>query len=1829
MSLFPGYEITTKLHETTRTLVYRGRRAHDGLPVVLKMLRLDRPRPEELARFRREYEITSGLGLDGVIRTHELLRHDGRLAIVLEDFGAEPLSAFRARARLPIGELLPIMAQLARILGEVHGRNIIHKDVNPSNIVIHPETREIKLIDFGIATALSRESAPMRDLNVLEGTLRYVSPEQTGRTNRAVDHRADLYSLGITFYELLTGHVPFASSDVVELVHQHIAREPVPPHERAPGIPAAVSDITRKLLAKSPEDRYQTAFGLAADLETCVAALEEGRSIEKFPLGRRDVPDKLQIPQKLYGREAEIGKLLSTFDRVSEGKAEVVLVAGYSGVGKSALVNEVHEPILAKRGYFVSGKFDQLNRDVPYSSLIQAFRDLVRQFLTESEGHLALWQKRLSAALGSNGQVILDVLPEVELIVGAQPPISPLPANEAQNRFHFVFQSFVRALTAGGHPLVIFLDDLQWADAPSLKLLHLLVTDPDMKHLLVIGAYRDNEVDSGHPLRLTLEALDKAGAPVTELSLSPLSIAHVEQLVDDAVRSGEGTLSLAEIALEKTGGNPFFLGQFLRSLADERLLRFDPSAAQWRWDLGEIRRRDMTDNVVELMAAKIQRLPERAQRVLELAACIGARFELATLAKVHDHPLIETATGLWDALREGLVVPIGDAYQLAEPAVLESTDAIPDAHYKFLHDRVQQAAYSLIEEHRRAEIHLQIGRLLLERTPPEKLDERLFDVISQLDQGSERIESPEERAEVARLNLIAGKKAKASAAYEPALHYLDVGIRLLPPGSFSERYELAFELYIEATGAAYLNGDFERAQRLSQGALEHARTALDKVRIHELRMLFHTARIEFDATIRVGLQALELLGAPLPEDIDTNGMLARYAETAALIGDRPVESLADLPDMADPTQVARLRLLVTLTAPVYIGKPMLFVPIVCEMVKLCVEHGHSPLSPFAFAEYGVVRSAFGDPDAGNVYGDLAIRLMNRFDARALKAKVYTLIGSFIKIWKEHLRVSFDFLREAVTTGLDVGDHEFVGYSAAIHAAAIFYAGEPLDVVVADVAQHIDVLARVKQEHGLSFARIVRQTVLNLMGKSKDPILLVGESLDERTAIRHFLEVKSENALGLLHISKCMLAYLFGDTVLAIESANAARPYLNALTGHMTAGQLPLYHSLALLRVARVATPEKRAALLAQVDENQALVKRWADQAPANYLHKYELVEAVRAQLLGRAAEAMDLFERAIKGATKNGFVQEEALAYELAAEHYLELGRTKIAATYMGEARYGYVRWGASAKVAALNKEHAELLGSAAPPPPSTAQGPATVNLGVESTTGNGGESIDLATVMKAARAISGEIVLERLSSTLMRILLENAGAQRGFLILEREGQHVVAVEHTIDQTDVITHDATPLDQEKRLSAAIVKYVSRTRESVVLRDAAREGRFTADPYIASVRPKSVLCAPLLDRGAVTAIIYLENNLIAGAFTASRLDVLRLLLSQAALSLHNARLFADLEKTSTRLRASNDLLEEYSRTLEQKVDERTREISVKNAELGSTLEQLRDTQQQLVMQEKLASLGALTAGIAHEMKNPLNFIINFAELSSGLVTELDEGLTQLDGAGAPDTIEEIQETLSLLGQNVSKIGEHGVRANHIVNGMLLHSRAGGGKHEPADLNAALAEGLDLAYHGYRGKLPGFHLKIENDCDASIGPVEIAVQDMVRVFINVINNACYALQEKQRTAGPGFAPTLGIRTRGDGNQVEVRIRDNGTGIQDEILGKVFNPFFTTKPPGEGTGLGLSICYDTVVQGHRGSMQVNTAQGEYTEFVITLPKRQKQPGGAAGPASSRGVDSRKTMT
>ncbi len=1793
MSALVGYELGEKLHEGMRSVVYRGRRRSDGLAVIVKGLRGDQPSREDLAQLKREYEITRGLDVPDVIKVHGLERDGVGVVVIVEDCGAVSLRAHLNGAALAVDEALRIGVRLATALGTVHGAGIIHKDINPSNVVINPATGALKIIDFGIATALSRQSPGVREPDLLEGTLAYISPEQTGRMNRAIDSRADLYSLGVTLYELLTGAVPFHTADAVEMIHAHIAQEPTAPHERAPGVPEGVSRVVLKLLAKAAEDRYQNASGLASDLAHCLDEWTRTGAVDPFPLGRLDVPAALHIAQKLYGREAEVAALLDTYARAAAGRAELVLVAGYSGVGKSVLVAEIHKPVLRRRGRFAAGKFDQFNRDTPYSALLQAFRELVRQALTESEEGLAAWRARLGAALGPNAQVIVEVLPEVELIVGPQPPVEPLGLAESQNRWNLVFTAFVRCFASAAHPLVLFLDDLQWADPPSFKLLTLLLTDPDTRHLLVIGAYRDNEVTAAHPLSLSVEALRKVGLGPTELALQALGADHVEQLLVDTLRVGPAQVRpLVELALEKTGGNPFFLGQFLRSAADEGLLRFDPAEGRWRWDTAEIRARAMTDNVVTLMASKIQRLPADTQRVLKLAACIGNRFDLRTLAVVNERTAQETAAEMWEAAREGLVIPVGRDARDAEPSGLVG-DALPgdqDVAYQFLHDRVQQAAYSLIGADERGAVHVRVGRLLLEGAAEADLGGRVFDVVNQFDQGIDRIDDPAERLTVARLNLAAASRAKAASAYEAAHRYLEAALGLLPADPFEGLYDLAFELHIEAMEAAFLATDFARAEELSRVALAHARSAPDQAKVHETRMLFHTARHELAEAVSVGMQALDLLGAPLPRELDMARAFGFVLATEERLAGRNPAGFADLPPLLDPHRLAVLRVLVTLTAPAYITQPLLFMPVVCEMVGLCIGHGNSGLAPFAYAEYGLIRAAVGDTAGANAWGALALKLLERSDARALRAKVHVLVSAFITHWQVHLRESVEPLRESVQMGIDVGDLEFCAYGADLYCTALLYLAEPLDVVERELVRYVDLLARLKQDFQRVYGCILLQMVRNLAEPVADPLRLAGPAFDEDREVPALVEAKSTNSLCLFHTTKCMLAYLYGDVATAAAHAALAEPHLGAMTAHMTSAQHNFYGSLASAALAATQEGEARDASLALVDRNQAVMARWASDGPANFRHKHTLVEAERARALGRTAEAMDLYEEAIRGAAEQGYLQEEALGYELAAKLYVALGRKKIAATYLGEARYRYTRWGAAGKVADLERRHPDLLATRA------IIGAGTVGV---TSTDRVGAALDLATVMKAARAISGEIVLERLTENLMRIAVESAGAQRGYLLLERDGRLVVAAEQRVGEEAVTARAETPLEDEAELSMGVIHFVHRTRESVVLDDAARAGLFTNDPYVVASRPRSVLCAPLLNRGALTAILYLENNLIPSAFTAARLELVRLLSSQAALSLTNARLYADLAAAMGRV-------EEYSRTLEQKVAARTLELSDKNAELGATLTQLRHTQGQLVTQEKLASLGALTAGIAHELKNPLNFINNFAALSGDLAVEIEEGLAAVRGPLTPAVLADLTASLGDLRTNVGKIHEYGRRADGIINGMLLHARQAPGTREPADLNAVLTESVNLAYHGVRAKDPGFAPSIQTECDPAVGQVDVSRQDISRVFINVLHNAYYAIRQKKQRLGARYTPQLQVRTHDRGDRVEVRIRDNGPGMPAAVAAQIFNPFFTTKPPGEGTGLGLSLSHDIVVGSHQGEIRVESEEGEFTEFVITLPRR-----------------------
>jgi len=1843
MKATTDYKIIAKIYESTNSLVYRAILKQDNQPIILKILKEDYPTLSELTRYKQEYEITRSLELDGVVKAYELQRYQNSLVMFLEDFGGESLKFWMAKRQFTLSEFLTIAIKITESLGAIHAAKIIHKDINPSNLVYNPKTGELKIIDFGISSILSQENTTVRNPDRLEGTLAYIAPEQTGRMNRVIDYRSDFYSLGVTLYELLTHRLPFETTDAMELVHCHIARQPVPPHVKRHGdigigglgdeemmrweeIPKAVSGIVMKLMAKTAEERYQTAWGLKADLETCWHQLQSSGQISDFSLASQDISDNFQIPQKLYGREEEVTQLLETIERVSQGSTEMMLVAGYSGIGKSALVNEVHKPIVQQRGYFIAGKFDQFKRNIPYASLIQAFQELIRQLLTESETQLQSWKQRLLEALGSNSQVIIDVIPELELIIGKQPAVMQLGATESQNRFNLVFPKFIGVFTKKEHPLVIFLDDLQWADSASLKLIELLVTDSDRQYLLMIGAYRDNEVSPTHPLILTLEQIQQVGIRVNKMTLGTLDIEDVNQLIADTLNcSIKESKPLAELILNQTNGNPFFLLQLLQSLYQENLLSFNSSTSRWQWDLEQIKAVGITDNVVELMLSKIEKLDEETQNVLRLAACIGNQFDLEVLSVVNAKSVSTTATELWSALEVGLVVPLSDSYktpilwQGRESLVddsITSSSIVPNypssIAYKFLHDRVQQAAYALIPEEHKKEVHLQVGQLILNNSKEQnQLEENIFNIVNQLNIGAELIDNQSGRDELAKLNLIAGQKAKIATAYKLARSYFKASLELLASDSWQSNYELTLSIHVETIEAAYLSTQFEEADFLAATVLKKSQKLLDKVKVYELKIQSFRSQLKLQSAIDTALEVLAQLEIDLPKKISKRKINEKQRAIEFLLQDKQIEDLANLPKMRDPYKLAAVRILLAIASPTYITNYPLYALVTLTIVNIFINYGNSHLAAGGYILYGrYLCGAREDINSGYQFGQLSLRLLEQLDSRQLKPMVLHIFDGMIRHWKEHAKETIESELEGLNAGIENGDLEYTGYATTGYCIHSFIIGENLKKVDLKIAKYINLMLSLKQIYPIYYLQICRQITLNLMGYSSDKYTLVGDAFDETEIVSILISTKNASTIYWFYLVKSILFFLFKKYDEAVEKIQLCKQYRSSSAGMIAIVLHCFYDSLILLSLYKNYSNTKQNKILKEVSLNQKRLKKWAYYAPVNYQHKYELVEAERARVLGRNARAMEYYDSAIQGARENEYIQEEAIACERAAEFYLSLGREEIGQFYLKNAHHCYSRWGAKAKVKDLESEYPEFLVGTN----TSKKGDQRIAT-TSSSSGIDGEVLDLTTVIKASQTLASEIVLGNLLQKLMKIVIENAGAQTGFLILpsQTKSQHkgnnwVIEAVGKVDadrdsfatpqasevsvMQSIPVHSVEPLTQIPLLCTAIINYVAHTQENVVLNNATNEGQFTNDPYIVATKPQSLLCTPLLHQGKLSGILYLENNLTIGAFTSERVETLKILSAQAAISIENARLYEQLA--------------DYSHTLEIKVDQRTKALREKNTALATTLKKLKATQDQIIAQEKLASLGALTAGVAHEIKNPLNFVNNFAELSVELTEELIEEIKSQKDRLDSEKIKYLEELLQDLGQNVEKINHHGKRADNIVKGMLMHSRATSGERARTNINSLLAEYVNLAYYGMRAKDSEFNITIEADYDDSLEQLNVVPQDLSRVFLNVANNACYAAYEKKKAVGDEFMPTMKVSTKNLGNQLEIRIRDNGNGIPPKILDKIFNPFFTTKPTGQGTGLGLSISHDIIVQGHQGQLQVETEEGDYTEFIIILPKQ-----------------------
>lgn len=1525
-----GYAILSQIYDSSNSNVYRGLQVKDQRPVILKYLKEDYPTPSELTRYKQEYEITRKLNLDGAIKAYELRPYKRTFVIILEDFSAISLAQLLDRRResgndlLSITEFIKISIQIAEGLADIHKEHVIHKDINPANIVLNPETGELKIIDFGISTIFTRENVTLKSPQILEGTLAYISPEQTGRMNRSLDYRTDFYSLGATFYELLTGQLPFATTDALELVHCQIAKQPVAPKIINPSIPQILSDIAMKLLAKTAEDRYQSAFGIAADLRTCLHQLETTGNITAFPLASQDICDRFQIPQKLYGREAEVETLLTAFERVADGHSstiEMMLVAGYSGIGKSSLVAEIHKPNSRLNGYFIEGKFNQFQRSIPYSAIVNAFKGLIRQLLGESEIQLQQWREKLLNAMGSNTQVIIDVIPEVELIVGPQPPVPELGANEAQNRFNLVFGNFIRAFCRQDHPLVMFLDDLQWADAATLKLVELIMTDTEIRYLFLIGAYRDNEVSISHPLMLMLDGLQQKGAVINSVVLSPLASNHINQLLTDALYSPVDVVKpLGEMVMAKTGGNPFFVNQFLNTLYAEKLIRFispnatpqqDSGANQfWHWDLAEVKAQQITDNVVDLMIDKLKKLPDSAQEILCLAACIGADFALETLKIVSQRSSEDIFSNLVLAAQSGFILPVNE---------LDENLFIQD--FKFLHDRVQQAAYALIDEQQKKILHLQIGRLLLDNTEPEQLPAKLFEIVDHLNIAEELIDDQSERIQLAQLNLEAGRKAKASTAYVAALEqYFTRGIEILSEAGWQSHYGLTFSLYQERSECEYLCGNFEQAEQLFDYILTKVKSKIERADIQNMRLVLYDNTAKFLEAIALSSETLKSFGVTLPAT-EKSEILAVFAAELEIwkghLETIKVPDLIDAPEIVDQEVEACLKLLMNITGPAYFANQDLLALISLKMVNLSIEHGNSNISAFGYALWGfLVGALFADYEVGYQLGSLSMKLNEKFNNVNLDCKVFNTVGGLIIPWRSHIKESIPIVRNGYLAGIETGDI-FLSYNSYHLIQQRIITADIFDEILAESRSHLEFCLKTKNNIFAGVQQLYQHFILNLKGLTADPLSFDDEDFVETEWLQLWEEKLFFPGIAAYNILKSQILFLSEDYEGALKQILESNRTLVFVTGIPIQAEHYFYHSLILTALYSTASKAEQKTYEAVLQENQEKMKLWADNCPENFLHKYLLIEAEMARIDNQDMAALDLYDRAISSAREQNYIQNEALGNELAAKFWIGKDKEDIAQIYMAKAYHGYQVWGASRKAENLEEKYAGIftLKSASPRGKSGA-------VTRTSTNSESGDRLDLSTFIKASQAIASEIVLSQLLTQLIKILLENTGAQSGFLILETDGELLIEAEAqasgkitVLQSIPLASASASPQsvqieDNIPLLSSAVVNYAVRTHDSVVLNDARNEGDFTTQTYIQDFQVKSVLCVPLINQGQLRGVAYLENNLTTGAFTQERVEIVQLLSGEAAISISNAQLYGQLQDREQELQKFLEAVERF-------------------------------------------------------------------------------------------------------------------------------------------------------------------------------------------------------------------------------------------------------------------------------------------------------------------------------
>jgi predicted ATPase/signal transduction histidine kinase len=1856
-----GYRLAEKLADSPSGELWRAVEEGAAQSVILKMPAED---GADAAAWllRNEFEVLRELeaeSVTGVVRAKSLRQLGNRTVLVLEDDGFRTLAQSIDDAPVDLDRFFDLAIQIAGTLGEIHAGDVIHKNLNLESVLVDLAAGRPTIAGFEFAARLTRDRRYVPSAERLEGSAAFVSPEQTGRMKRAVDYRTDFYSLGVVLYRLLTGRLPFAAVDPMELVHAHVARLPVPPHEADAAIPLALSVIVQKLLAKTPEERYQSAYGIKADLEELRRQWRKWGRIASFSPGAHDLSSRFAIPAKLWGRGAQIAELQAAFDRVAQGAVESVLVTGPAGVGKSSVIEEVRKlnsQRSERRGYAISGSFDQYKRNVPYDSLIQAFQGLARELLSEGEQSIEQWRRSLLEALGSNAQIIIDVIPQIEWIIGPQPPVPPVGPTEARNRFNAVFRSFIGVFARREHPLSIFLDDMQWADAASLRLLQSLIGDGDTHYLFVVGVSRDGEATGSDPL---------ADLRAARIALGPLKAEDVQEMVSETLHcSPESAKELAEIVFAKTNGNPFFVHQFLYDLADAKLIAFDAKDGRWRWEIAAIQNAEVTENVVDLMVDKIQRLEGRTRDALVLAAILGVSFDLETLAALPEAEIEDVERDLALAVSEGLVLP-------AEPA----------GTYRFAHARIQQAAYSLMPKDERAHMHARASRIIRARSDAAR-GESIFDAANHANAALSLISDDAERIEVARLNLAAAEKAAASIAYDTAGSYLTIAVKLLAsvPSAWSDHYSLAFNSHLLYAQTLAIAGKLPEAHDAIRQLLERARSLTNMANVYEHFSAVLQSEGNAPEAVDAALSGLSLFGVSFPESPDavreaTAAMMERLSTPDTIARLRELERASAEHEVID-------RLYDRLIIGTYFTKPENLGLVICNNVTHVLENGLTPEAGVALSWFAMFLGMRGRKALSFEFAEFALRIVERFDDPYFKGKTELLAHAQCLCWKSPFEANESALDGAAALCHSTGDLQYASYAILCVYVASLMEGADHARVLRNLTRWRDYCAKyVPLELGQAEIRL--EAIRRLMGLER-----IG--LDPEAVLSRYEAERNWTDVSESLVEMARIAALFGEYDAAEGYCKRAGPLLDA----GAAGNL--LFAVTQAQVAAICESRRYARepsdeLLASLERRLELLESWSELSPHLFRSYAHLAQGQHARAREDFSAAAGAHAEAISHARRAGYTLLEAWANELLGELYAENG-LPAARAHFEEAYRLFAACGAGGKARAL----------------ASARG---LEVGGRTAAGTADRGFDLATVMKASHAISGEIELEKVIERIMLIVAENAGAERGMLLLNEGGR--LMVEAVVDRDAAIVRRTTSTERDE-LPQAIVDYVARTRAPVVLEDAVNEGPFVRDAYVQKRGSHSVLCAPLLARGNLTGIIYLENTLLAGAFTPDRLELTNLLAGHAAISIENARLYATLEqrvlertraleRSVQELRALHDVSQVLNSTLDVQTVLTTivaNAVRLSGADAGS-IYAFDDQHQQFVLEtnygmtEKFIAAmsqthihaGETIVGRAALQREPLQvsdlreldasgprdlvaaagyrallvvpllrpdrvvgaFVIRskekrvfepyvvdllrtFAEQSvvamqnARLFAEIEERRRQLAVAsqhksqflanmshelrtplnaiiGITDLLlEDVrQANMTEFVEPLERVSRAGKHLLTLINDVLDLSKIESGKLElrvePANVGALIREVVALA-------LP-LAEKNQNtlvvDCPPDTGTMQTDVVRFKQILLNLLSNACKFTES-------GFVTLRVRRIREDARDwLHFEAIDTGIGLTQEQMSKLFQDFSqadgsTTRKYG-GTGLGLAICR-RLCEMMGGSIDVESEPGKGSTFTVRLP-------------------------